>query len=207
MHFVDDITGNTFGQWKALEYAGTNAKQTRMWRCICSCGTERLVKGIDLRHGRTKKCIRCRNRSNPTKHGHTSNKQWSGAFRSWLAMRARCEKPTDVNYRNYGGRGIRVCERWQSFEAFVEDMGDRPKGRTIDRMDVNGDYEPSNCRWATRLEQGFGRRDNQWLTHDGRTQRLIDWARELGLLPSSLCCRIRRGWPLEKALSTPKGAA
>jgi hypothetical protein len=104
-------------------------------------------------------------------------------------------------YKRYGGRGITVCERWKSYEAFLEDMGPRPVGSSIDRIDVNGNYEPGNCRWATKAEQVRNTRRNHLITLAGVTKPLCDWVAELGLNRNTVSVRLFRGWPVEKALT------
>lgn len=127
-------------------------------------------------------------------------------YRTWIAMRSRCNHPKNVAYKNYGGRGIKVCERWNnSFENFYADMGDRPLGIGIDRIDNNGNYEPGNCKWSNPKEQNNNRRDNAVFTYQGRTQTLTQWADEYGLDNKFLWHRINRmKWSIEKALTTPK---
>lgn len=129
------------------------------WICVCDCGSRVAVRSNALRSGGTKSCgclklIRARSGVMGRTHGRSKN---DPTYRSWLAMHTRCRNPRRENYRYYGGRGIRVCERWASFEAFLADMGDRPTGLSLDRVDPDGHYEPSNCRWATRLQQRHNR--------------------------------------------------
>lgn len=125
-------------------------------------------------------------------------------YRAWRSMRLRCENPKDTGYQRYGGRGIRVCARWQrSFEAFVADVGIKPAGHTLDRIDPNGHYEPGNVRWATRKVQTVNRTNTRWLTWAGRTRTLQEWADETGVGYSTLNYRLRRGWDVGRALTTP----
>ncbi|WP_250125499.1 hypothetical protein [Chroococcidiopsis sp. CCMEE 29] len=119
-------------------------------------------------------------------------------------MIRRCVDINDISYKNYGGRGISVCERWRnSFPAFLQDMGECPDGYEIDRIDVNANYEPSNCRWATGKQQARNRRNNHNITYKGRTQCLTAWAEELGGSVKTLYNRFHHGWGVEKALTTP----
>lgn len=119
-------------------------------------------------------------------------------------MRSRCERPNHRAYKYYGGRGIKVCDRWRKFENFLADMGDKPKGKEIDRYpDKNGNYEPGNCRWATRAQQMDNTRRNRWYTLNGQTRTLTQWADCLGIEPHTLLKRIDR-WPLKRALSIAK---
>jgi hypothetical protein len=119
-------------------------------------------------------------------------------------MRTRCTNPNVPNYKDYGGRGIAVCERWRSFEAFLADMGPRPGlGYSIERINNDGDYEPGNCRWADRAQQSNNRRNNRLLTWNGETKTLAEWSRTTGLDYAALLARLNRGWSVERALSTP----
>jgi hypothetical protein len=119
-------------------------------------------------------------------------------------MLSRCRNPRASGYENYGGRGIKVCDRWRDFAAFYSDMGDPPLGKSIERKDVNGDYEPGNCVWAGAKEQARNTRRNILLTHDGRTMCLMDWAAEIGLRWEALYARFTRlGWTVEAALTRP----
>jgi hypothetical protein len=126
-------------------------------------------------------------------------------FRIWNLMIQRCTNPGNGNYHYYGGRGIRVCDRWrESFGDFLADIGRAPSpGHTIDRIDNDGDYEPGNCRWATQSQQARNTRANHFVTHRGRTQTVIEWCEETGIKKNCLLTRLRRGWSAEKALTAP----
>lgn len=122
----------------------------------------------------------------------------------WSGMKKRCSNPRSAMFRHYGGRGIRVCERWNDFAAFIADMGAPPLGATLERIDNDGDYTPANCRWATRAEQNRNTRQNVMLTYGGRTQCLTDWAREYGLSLGTLHARLFvHNWSLDVALTRP----
>lgn len=132
-------------------------------------------------------------------HGMTD----TTTYNVWVNMRQRCANPNNPRFVDYGGRGIKVCERWRSFENFLADMGERPKGMTLERRDNDGDYDPSNCRWATRVEQATNKRNNSYLTYQGETLCVADWARRLGVRAQFLRVRLARGWPVEEVLGRP----
>lgn len=140
-----------------------------------------------------------------TVHGAASAGKKTAEYSAWQGLKSRCYHTGNIAYGTHGGRGIRVCDRWiNDFHAFLSDMGPRPTPQhTVERMDNNGNYEPSNCRWATRAEQSANRRPNRLLTFNGRTQFLRAWAREVGISPLTLTARLRLGWPLGRALTTP----
>lgn len=154
-----DITGLRSGRLTVVERAGRNKHGASMWLCKCDCGNERVIAQSNIRKGQQScgclltEVLRARTGStNPNYQGGDRN--WKNpTYASWRSMRTRCENPRASDYPRYGGRGILICERWIDFGAFVEDMGERPEGKTLDRLDVNGNYEPGNCRWASAIEQ------------------------------------------------------
>lgn len=138
------------------------------------------------------------------RHGHKPQGKASPEYIVWNGMRARCNNPQNPNYARYGGRGIQVCPRWnESFVAFLEDMGPRPQGGTLERIDNDGPYEPGNCRWATVQDQANNRRSSRNLTYKGRTQTMAKWAAEMKLRTGTLFSRLKLGWPVDRAISTP----
>lgn len=175
----------------------TNAR----WFCRCDCGKEFVTYGQDLGRNRVKSCgcltretFVDRARLANTTHGMSR----TSVYRTWSCMRRRCNNPIDVHYAAYGGRGIAVCERWDRFEAFLEDMGFPPKGMSLDRIDNNKGYCPENCRWATRQTQSANRRSSRRLVHNGVTLTMSEWARFLGISPTTMSNRIQAGFPPEK---------
>lgn len=133
------------------------------------------------------------------KHGMTG----TFTFKTWDSMRQRCRNPDNKDFANYGGRGISVCDRWNEFQTFLADMGERPSGMTLDRIDVNGNYEPSNCRWATPKAQSRNKRNNVVVEFDGQQMTVAEWAEKTGIERKTLEYRIRAGWRPERALTTP----
>ena len=146
------MAGKRFGRLVILERAGKNKHQHILWKCICDCNTNTTVSGISLRSGNTKSCG-CLSRDTArvmnTKHGMSGAQEYN----TWDSMVQRCNNPKNTNYAKYGGSGIKVCARWLKFENFFEDMGKRPEAKTLDRINPHGDYNISNCRWASYTTQ------------------------------------------------------
>jgi hypothetical protein len=191
--------GQRHGQWTVLEKSGYG------YLCRCSCGTERVVASADLSWGRSKSCGCINNRSPKLgpkeQHGMSSSPE----FNVWRSMLNRCRVPTNKVYQHYGGRGISVCDRWTSFEAFFEDMGPRPSAKhTIERIDNNGNYCPENCQWVTMQVQQNNRRNNVRLTLQGRTQTQTQWSMELGIPLSTIRHRKKKGMSDEDALKVKR---
>lgn len=139
-----------------------------------------------------------------SKIGRNGRPSWkSPEYYAWRNMRYRCQNPTHHEYHNYGARGIKVCERWQDFGNFYADMGPRPDGRSLDRIDNDGNYEPRNCRWATPMEQKLNRRTTVLLTIDGETRHLCEWARRYGIDARTVGSRLKRGIGALDALTLP----
>lgn len=136
-------------------------------------------------------------------HGNvTHGKSRTLTYKVWQGIHQRCENPQDIHYRSYGARGIKVCDSWKSFENFYRDMGDKPEGYSIGRIDNDRDYEPKNCRWETTKQQAQNRNNTRNITYKGKTQSLALWATELGINYTTLDERIKNGWSVERAFTT-----
>lgn len=173
-------------------------------KCLCDCGNRTTAQTGSLEAGFIASCG-CLQRDRSTKHGMTD----TSTYGSWSSMISRCSNLNNIKYADYGGRGIKVCDRWlgkDGFVNFLADMGIRPEGMTLDRYPSNdGNYEPGNCRWATAEEQASNRRGNHLIVFLGRSLTISQWAREYHIKPKTLFERLRRGMPIEIALSIPKG--
>lgn len=196
MKQLSDYTGMTFGHLTVIGYIGQNPKKDRMWLCKCTCEREIVRTSRQVTPG---KSCGCQRRLFAKTHGLSKSPE----YKIWSAIKDRCSPHGDP-YRIYYHRGIKMCDRWRNdFMAFYSDMGRKPAGNySIDRIDNNQGYEPSNCRWATPIEQGSNTRKNVRYECFGRSQTLPQWSRELGISCSTLGNRLARGWTIERALST-----
>lgn len=192
-----DLIGKRFGELTVLGRAPDRMRRRR-WLCICSCGTTKIIEGMALKQGKTRSCGCHQGR---IIHGHNRGYTASRTHRSWSTMKTRCLDHNNSGFKFYGARGIQICERWMDFQNFLADMGERPPNTSIERRDNNGNYEPGNCYWATRAEQSNNTRRNIWLEHQGQRHTVSVWARKVGLAPSTLATRIKRGWSVERALT------
>jgi hypothetical protein len=164
----------------------------------CDCGSKKKLAASRVKKGAVKSCG-CLDREQTVRRNKamaTHGKTGTPTFKSWEGMRQRCNNPKNADYKNYGGRGVSVCSRWYSFENFLKDMGVRPKGKTLDRIDLHGNYEPNNCRWATPYEQANNQRTN--IKHNGKT--VAQWCVLTGVKPGTAYARIRRGWAVSDAV-------
>jgi len=178
-----DLTGQVFGDWTVLGVADKSGGKYR-WTCRCVCGKEKPVFGTHLVRGNSKTCDPGGN--------HGIGEKIAG-YTSWAAMIERCGRSSHVHYERYGGRGISVCDRWlKSFANFYEDMGDRPIGMSLDRIDVNGNYEPSNCRWASSKTQQNNMRSNKVVLLDGVEMTVAQHSDRTGVKYQTLYARLRK---------------
>jgi len=200
-----ELSGKIFGRLLVLEEAKDGKVK---WWCQCSCGSEPFeVIGSDLKSNHTKSCG-CLHKEISANNSRIHGKHDSPTYVSWSSMKSRCYNKKIKNFYRYGGRGIKVCDRWlESFENFLEDMGERPsKDCSLDRVDNDGDYTPDNCRWATAKTQGINKSNVLVLTYKGRTLPLVVWCEELNLVYRTIHNRIyTRGYSVEEAFELPKG--
>lgn len=202
---LDDLTGRRYGMLTVDRRSGT-LRGCRIWLCKCDCGNTSFVRTAQLNNGQAASCG-CQ-RGHPT-HGHTrgGTGKKSPTYSSWQAMNHRCSRPSNPAYAHYRSLGVEVCERWQVFTNFLSDMGERPSmEHTIDRFPNKiGNYEPSNCRWATKREQANNRVTNVVVEYKGEKFTMAELSRHTGLSKELLRHRIcRAGWPVELAVSEPK---
>lgn len=190
--------GSQFGQLTVLSFCGINKYRHKLWLCKCACGTIKNISGAALRAGTTVAC--------GCKQGEHHGLWKSPEYKVWDSARERCHNPNNASYKNYGGRGIQMCDEWRnSFATFIRDMGPRPSSKySIDRIDNNGPYSPNNCRWATISQQARNTRSNRYVTIDGVCKCVSEWAFIFGLPPTLVFGRIRKGWNPEIALKTPR---
>ena len=195
-----DLVGQRFGRLVAVWRTGVKDGNA-VWSCRCDCGNETEVMGCSLKSGHTRSCG-CYNRdvlSDRATHRMTG----TPTYAAWIDMKTRCGNEKIKGYHSYGGRGIKVCDTWESFENFLADMGERPAGLSLDRIDNNGDYAPDNCRWATKNQQARNKRNNRLLSFKGETRCLSEWAEIQGIKITTLFQRLYAyGWSTERALST-----
>lgn len=205
-----------FGRLTVLSEAPRKVSPSGFSACAasvrCDCGAELVVRAGSLKFGHTQSCgclqreltaVRIADRSRT--HGQSGKTTRTPEYYIWTTMKHRCLAPTDKQYARYGGRGIIVCDRWRdSFEAFFEDMGKRPSpAHSIEREDVNGNYEPGNCVWATAKEQARNRTNSMLVTINGETRPMIEWAEINGVPYQTAFGRTKKGWDPIEAVTTP----
>lgn len=212
MPIASNLSGVRFGRLTAVEDTG-RCVRGRIWRCVCDCGTEKLVVSQALRSGHTKSCGCLQPdaaRESGVKrrtHGHTTreSKDSASEYFIWSSMKARCANPKNASYKRYGARGIDVCDRWlSSYEDFFNDMGARPsKEHSLDRIDTNKGYFPENCRWADKFQQAETRTNVRRIDVSGRVMTAAAWSREYGVPAMAIRNRIDAGWSAEDAVMKP----
>lgn len=199
-----DLTGKTFNEFLVVRKT-IRRNGSLHWECMCSCGKTLEVSGSSLRLGTSKSCGCHRLKVNKLglsrrRHGMTRTKP----YKSWAHMLERCNNSESKSYKDYGGRGITVCKKWEKFDGFWEDMQEGySDGLTIDRIDVNGNYEKDNCKWSTHQEQSDNRRNTIMVTLNGETEKLSYFLEKYNKKRYQYYGRIRSGWSIEDALAKP----
>lgn len=195
---MQNLTGHRFGRLLVLSESGRDKHKQILWKCLCDCGAEKTVTGSNLR-GKTRSCGCLKAEIDPARlrtHGKSGTKE----HKIWKGMISRCAITTATGYKNYGGRGVKVCERWHDFSAFFTDMGECGQGMSIDRIDVNGNYEPGNCCWSTKKDQARNTRRSTRITHNGETLTIVEWSERVSIGESTIRRRLKLGWPVMDAL-------
>lgn len=189
-HRENNLIGKKFGRLSPLKRVSNRGKAT-CWLCKCDCGKEKIVRGGDLLSGATQSCG-CLNNERIYKHNHSRDEM----YKRWISIKQRCFNPNEPNYKNYGGRGIVMCDEWKnnfmSFYNWAYENGYR-KDLTIDRIDVNGNYEPSNCRWATNSEQANNKRTNHFIEYNGEIHTVTEWSKILDISYNKMRYHISKG--------------
>lgn len=202
---IKDLAGRRFGRLSVVGFVGKNNQNAALWGCVCDCGgttvipTGELLRSGQDSDGRVRRGVRSCGCLQPdmavethTTHGMTGTPE----YQAWADMISRCENPDAGEFKRYGARGISVCAAWRSsFERFLADIGLRPEGLTLDRIDVNGNYEPDNIRWATQTTQMRNRRCNRYLEYKGERMTLAEASERSGIDKGTIRGRLRRGWP------------
>lgn len=210
-----DLTGKRFGRLQVLWPAGrqTVGKASRLfYSCQCDCGTVVCVRSSNLTTGNTKSCgcinierITELGRQSRPIHGYSRSRDGlpSRTYNSWCAMKKRCNNPNSSNYHLYGARGVTYDPRWEKFENFLEDMGERPKGMTLGRIDNEKGYFKENCAWETIEQQNNNKQNSRLITFEEQTMSIAQWAKKLGIHRNNILRRLDAGWSIEKTLTTP----
>ena len=202
MGIKKDLTDKVFNRLTVIKQDGSDKHKKVKWICACVCGNTVSVIGSALIIGNTQSCG-CyqidRIKEVETTHGHSKNKKQSPEYHTWCNMKERCNNPDNIAYINYGGRGIKVCKRWFKFENFLKDMGLKPsKLHSIERINNDKDYTPSNCKWDIRHNQSRNNRRNRWFEYNGKKMVLSDWATYFGVQPPAIYSHFKGGKSFEQ---------
>lgn len=197
--------GDRFGRItivsEAERHINPNGKTNRKFHCVCDCGSEKTIFLFSLTQGHTKSCG-CLQKEILKDSLITHGMARTAEYKTWIHIKSRCLNPHNTRFHDYGGRGIKICDRWLSFDSFYEDMGNIPSHKhSIERVDNDGDYKPENCRWATNEEQANNRRTSRLIEFNGRTLSISQWAIHIGVHRATIQSRIDRGWSIENILS------
>jgi len=212
---VEDLTGKQFGELTVISFSHMDYRHCAKWLCLCSCGCGTVVDASHLRSGHTTTCGHANITLVKHKDGYYPARDHPRLYGVWSAMKARCNNAKSASYKDYGGRGIRVCDEWMSFTPFCEwalthgyNENAKIGGCTLDRIDVDGDYSPTNCRFVDAQTQMNNKTNNRYATINGKTDTMANWIRRLGLKRGTVMQRLSRGYTPEEALRpVPKSYA
>lgn len=210
-----DLTGQRFNRLIIVEYAGrTGKKGDHVYRCVCDCMNEITTRGYCLTMGDTKSCgcLLKQAQKRLVQSNRIHDMSWSREWRIWSGIKTRCTNPKRRSYKDYGGRGILMCDRWANgedgltgFECFLKDIGLRPTPKhSVERVDNDGNYEPENCKWIPRSEQVRNTRVTVRLAHEGITRTAMEWSAITGVTAREITRRMGRGWTAERAIFQPE---
>lgn len=199
-----DLTGQKFGKLTVLKKCGNTKEGKTVWLCKCECGNETKVIGRDLRNGHTQSCG-CLHKEVMRKKQYKHGLAKTRINNIYHNIKARCTNPKNISYSNYGQRGIKICEEWQDFEPFYKWALENGYADTltIDRIDVNGNYEPLNCRWVTQKQQQNNRRNNHYVKINNKKHTLQEWAKIYNISINTIRTRLSRGWSDIEAITKP----
>lgn len=204
--WTKNLIGQRFNRLVVQQFAGYTPKHHAQWVCLCDCGNTKVIKAASFLRGNIKSCGCMLKEMYAASKGRKNGNRHKPLWRLWRGMIGRCHNPNASNYKNYGGRGIFVCDEWRhSYEKFILDAGERPSNYySLDRIDVNLGYSKENCRWATAKEQQNNRRCNHVIEFRGEKKTITEWADGLGLTATALRLRLTAGcWDLDVAMTTP----
>lgn len=199
-HNTIDMVGRKFGRLTVITRAGSDKRGEAVWSCVCDCGKPKTTTGNRLRKGLAASCG-CLSIERTVSMNKTHGKTNSRVYRIWNSMLQRCANQKNLSFKHYGGRGIKVCERWHDFTLFLADMGEPPQGLSIDRINNNGDYEPGNCRWASNDDQANNKRSSRRICLGGITLTLTQHINRSGLVRETVYKRLQSGFSIEDALA------
>ena len=199
-----DLTGQTFSQLTVICRAENDKRRGARWKCRCACGGFATIRAYNLRSGKTKSCG-CMGRERLIERNFVHGRTGSPEYATWKSIIKRCTNPNDISFKNYGERGIKVCEEWMNdFMAFFNYIGPKPTQKhSIERINNNRNYQPGNVKWATQKQQCNNKRNNHRITLNGQTMTITQWADFVGIPPKTLHNRINLGWPPVKAIFQP----
>lgn len=205
---TSNLTSQRFGRLVAITATEKRVNSNVIWHCVCDCGKAAFSQATHLLSGRRVSCgcakiAGTQIRKKQPRHGHCIESKSTPTYRTWSGMQSRCFNKNVPGYKHYGGRGIIVCKRWQTFENFLHDMGEKPAGLSIDRIDVNGNYEPANCRWATNKEQSQNKRNTRLVLNNGVFVMASDISKSLGGERHLVGERLAAGWNHKDATTKP----